>query len=303
MEHRKFISAKSQSKNSKVKGLIPLIVIIAITLTAGFILLVSKVLPEEQVKNFNALDEISLKTNLKVIKTPTPDDNTFIYALNPVAEEALHIAQNDTKVKQIINEQKGKAITIAAIQPTSVMESKDGKVSYSSTGPGQIIITSNWQYVNGKFYSNTANFNELDNKTGESRQHIWNVFVDLGKRTVTGISEEPERVMKETLQPNLIYTGMNMFMPDTIKVSTGSSIIWSNNSNLPHNIVGTYKKNADGSSVAVDSGFIQPNESWRYNFNDPGIFEYICTIHSTDGMKGTILVSSPTTVTTTSGTK
>ncbi len=303
MEDRKFISAKSQSKNSKVKELIPLIVIIAITLTAGFILLVSKVLPEEQVKNFNALSEISLKTNLKVIKTPTPGDNTFIYALNPVAEEALHIAQNDIKVKQIINEQKGKAVTIAAIQPTSVMESKDGKVSYSSTGPGQIIITSNWQYVNGKFYSNTANFNELDNKTGESHQHIWNVFVDLGKRTVTGISEEPERVMKETLQPNLIYTGMNMFMPDTIKVSTGSSIIWSNNSNLPHNIVGTYKKTADGSSVAVDSGFIQPNESWRYNFNDPGIFEYICTIHSTDGMKGTILVSSPTTVTTTSGTK
>jgi plastocyanin len=286
----------------KFKELIPLIVIIAITLTAGFILLVSKVLPEEQVKNFNALSEISLNTNLKVIKTPTPDDNIFIYALNPLAEEALHIAQNDTKVKQIINEQKGKAITIAAIQPTSVMESKDGKVSYSSTGPGQIIITSNWQYVNGKFYSNTANFNELDNKTGESRQHIWNVFVDLAKRTVTGISEEPERVMKETLQPNLIYTGMNMFMPDIVKVSAGSEITWVNNSNLPHNVIGTYKKTTSASPVAVDSGFIQPNESWRYNFNDAGVLEYICTIHSTDGMKGTILVSTPA-VSTVSGTK
>jgi plastocyanin len=285
----------------KFKELIPLIVIIAITLTAGFILLVSKVLPEEQVKNFNALSEISLKTNLKVIKTPTPGDNTFIYTLNPIAEEALHIAQNDIKVKQIINEQKGKAITIAAIQPTSVLQSKDKKVSYSASGPGQIIITSNWQYVNGNFYSNTANFNELDNKTGESRQHIWNVFVDLGKRTVTGISEEPERIMKETLQPNLIYTGMNMFMPDTVKVNTGSVITWVNNSNLPHNIVGTFKKTASGSQVAVDSRFIQPNESWSYNFNDAGVFQYICTIHSTDGMKGTILVSTP--VSTVSGTK
>jgi plastocyanin len=285
----------------KFKEIIPLIVIIAITLTAGFILLVSKVLPEEQVKNFNALSEITLKTNLKVIKAPTPGDNTFIYALNPVAEEALHIAQNDTKVKQIINEQKGKAITIAAIQPTSVLQSKDKKVSYSASGPGQIIITSNWQYVNGNFYSNTANFNELDNKTGESRQHIWNVFVDLGKRTVTGISEEPERIMKETLQPNLIYTGMNMFMPDTVKVNTGSVITWVNNSNLPHNVVGTYKKTAAGSQITVDSRFIQPNESWRYNFNDAGVFQYICTIHSTDGMKGTILVSTP--VSTVSGTK
>lgn len=285
----------------KAKELIPLIVIIAITLTAGFILLVSKVLPEENVKNFNALSEITLKTNLKVIKTPTPGNNTFIYALNPIAEEALHIAQNDTKVKQIINEQKGKAITIAAIQPTSVLQSKDKKVSYSASGPGQIIITSNWQYVNGNFYSNTANFNELDNKTGESRQHIWNVFVDLGKRTVTGISEEPERIMKETLQPNLIYTGMNMFMPDTVKVNTGSVITWVNNSNLPHNVVGTFKKTAAGSQITVDSRFIQPNESWSYNFNDAGVFQYICTIHSTDGMKGTILVSTP--VSTVSGTK
>jgi plastocyanin len=285
----------------KFKELIPLIVIIAITLTAGFILLVSKVLPEENVKNFNALSEITLKTNLKVIKTPTPGDNTFIYVLNPVAEVALHIAQNDTKVKQIINEQKGKAITIAAIQPTSVLQSKDKKVSYSASGPGQIIITSNWQFVNGNFYSNTANFNELDNKTGESRQHIWNVFVDLDKRTVTGISEEPERIMKETLQPNLIYTGMNMFMPDTVKVNTGSVITWVNNSNLPHNVVGTYKKTAAGSQITVDSRFIQPNESWSYNFNDAGVFQYICTIHSTDGMKGTILVSTP--VSTVSGTK
>ena len=46
------------------------------------------------------------------------------------------------------------------------------------------------------------------NKTGESHQHIWNVFVDLDKHTVTGISEEPERIMRETLEPNLIYTGM-----------------------------------------------------------------------------------------------
>jgi len=287
----------------KFKELIPLIVIIAITLTAGFILLVSKVLPEEQVKNFNALSEISLKTNLKVIKTPTPGDNTFIYALNPVAEEALHIAQNDTKVKQIINEQKGKAVTIAAIQPTSVMESKDKKVNYHASGPGQIIITSNWQYVNGNLYSNSANFNELDNKTGESHQHIWNVFVDLDKRTVTAISEEPERTMKENFQPNLIYTGMNMFMPNTVKVSAGSVITWVNNSNLPHNVVGTYKETASGLQISVDSRFIQPNESWSYNFNDAGVFEYICTIHSTDGMKGTILVSSPTAVSTVSGTK
>ena len=120
------------------------------------------------------------------------------------------------------------------------MEDKNGKVSYSSVG--QIIITSNWQYVDGRFYSNAGSLNELVNKTGESHQHIWNVFVDLDKHTVTGISEEPERIMRETLEPNLIYIGMNIFLPYTVKVNAGSMITWFNTSNLHHNVVGTYKK-------------------------------------------------------------
>src|SRR5690242_12683847 len=119
----------------KIKELVPLIVIISVTLTIGGILIASHVLPEETVKNFNPL--------------------------NPIAEQALHIALNDSKIKQTIDEQKGKAVTIAAIQPTSVLQGKDRKTSYSPTGPGQIIITSNWQYVDGNFYSNTANFNQL----------------------------------------------------------------------------------------------------------------------------------------------
>jgi plastocyanin len=290
MNDKRFIMNSSDRKNSKVKDILPLIIIVSITLTIGGILFAAKLTPEQTITSFNPMTETSLKNDLRVIKTPTSGDNAFIYAINQVAERGLRIAQNDTTVKQIIGEQKGRALTIAAVQP-AVLQDKNGKVSYSSVG--QIIITSNWQYVDGKFYSNPANFNALGNKTGESHQHIWNVFVDLDKRIVSGITEEPERVMKETLEPNFIFTGMNMFMPDTVKVKPGSVLTWFNNSNLPHNIVGIYKRNASGSQqIPVDSGIIQPNESWRYNFNDNGVFEYLCTIHSTDGMKGTIIVSS-----------
>jgi plastocyanin len=290
MNDKKFIMHSSDRRNSKVKDILPLIIIVSITLTIGGILFAAKLTPEQTITNFNPMTETSLKNDLRVIKTPTSGDNAFIYAINQVAERGLRIAQNDTTVKQIIGEQKGRALTIAAVQP-AVLQDKNGKVSYSSVG--QIIITSNWQYVDGKFYSNPANFKALGNKTGESHQHIWNVFVDLDKRIVSGITEEPERVMKETLEPNFIFTGMNMFMPDTVKVKPGSVLTWFNNSNLPHNIVGIYKRNASGSQqIPVDSGIIQPNESWRYNFNDNGVFEYLCTIHSADGMKGTIIVSS-----------
>jgi plastocyanin len=276
----------------KARELVPLIVIISVILTIGGVLIGSKLVPEENVKKFNPLSEISLQSNLKVIKKPTARDNILIYSVNNLAEEALHIAQSDPRIKQIISEQRDKAVTIAAIQPTAVLQSIDNKSTYRSAGPGQIRITANWQYIDGNLYSNTANFKEIENKTGQSYQHIWNIFVDLDKRAVVSITEEPERIMKEILQPNIIYSGMNMFMPDAIKVTSGSVITWINNSNLPHNVVGIYKETASGSQIRVDSGFIQPDESWRYKFENDGVFEYHCTIHSEDGMKGVILVSS-----------
>jgi plastocyanin len=163
----------------------------------------------------------------------------------------------------------------------------------------QIVIVANWQYIDGKLYSKAADFNEISNKIEESHQRIWNIFVDLNKRTVSKISEESERVIRKTIQPNLIYTEVNMFMPDLVNVNSGSETKRPNDSNLPHNVVGTYKKIAIGShpqpepqqNVAIDGGFIQLGESWKYVFNDKGILEYHCAIHSANGMKGTIIVS------------
>jgi plastocyanin len=264
------------------------------------VLTVLNLLPEQQASRFNPLSETPIKTDFRVLKTPSPGNNTYIYALNDVAEEALRIAQNDERVKQIISEQKGKALTIAAVQPTVILDEKNSteKPSYEYA-TGQIIIVANSQYIDGKPYSMAADFNEIGNKTDESHQRIWNVFVDLNKRTVSKILEESERVIRKTIQPNRIYTEVNVFMPDLVNVNSGSEIKWPNNSNLPHNVVGTYEKTTSGSqpqsqtqqNVTVDSGFIQPGESWNYVFNDKGILEYHCTIHSANGMKGTIIVS------------
>lgn len=74
--------------------------------------MVTNLLPEQLAQRYNPLSEVSIKTDYRVIKTPSLQDNTFIYAINSVAEKALRMAQNDTRVKQIINEQKDKAVTI-----------------------------------------------------------------------------------------------------------------------------------------------------------------------------------------------
>ena len=97
----------------KFKELFPLIAIISIILIIGGILMVTNLLPEQLAQRYNPLSEVSIKTDYRVIKTPSLQDNTFIYAINSVAEKALRMAQNDTRVKQIINEQKDKAVTIS----------------------------------------------------------------------------------------------------------------------------------------------------------------------------------------------
>src|ERR671932_2299756 len=97
------------------------------------------------------MSEQSIKNDVRVIKTPTPGDNTLAYTINRAAAKGVQVAQNDTAVKQILTGQKGRALTIAGVQPT-VLQDKNGKLSYSNFG--QIIITSKWQYIDGKLYSN-----------------------------------------------------------------------------------------------------------------------------------------------------
>lgn len=73
----------------KLKELLPLTLIVSITLIIGGILFAFKVTPEQTIINFNPMTEMSLKNDLRVIKTPNPGDNTFIYAINRIAEQGL----------------------------------------------------------------------------------------------------------------------------------------------------------------------------------------------------------------------
>jgi hypothetical protein len=85
------------TKNSR--ALIPLFAIIGAFLVTGAVLIGSGILPEEGVREFRSLTDISISTNMKVIKEPTLGDNTFIYAVNDVAKRGVDIAQGDAKSK------------------------------------------------------------------------------------------------------------------------------------------------------------------------------------------------------------
>ncbi len=233
--------------------------IVAVMVAGASILIATDSLPEKAAAHFNALTDVTMDTDYRVIKKPLPADNTFIYALNDVAEKSISIAEKDPWVSDIIKSgSAGKSVTIAAVQPTVLQYRNNGQLAHS--GSGMLIITVNWETINGQPYSQTDNFRDLQGKISESHQQVWNLMVDLDNQRVTDIVDHSERVLTKRLEMNRIYSGMNMFMPGSVKLEVGSSLQWINTSNLPHNIVGIYKTSS-GQETHLDSGFFNNGES------------------------------------------
>ena len=246
-------------------------------------------LPEEGAKNFNALSNLTMVSDYRVMKNATGSDNTFAYAINRVAARAVDIATHDMGVEKILADSSGRAVTIAGVQPT-VFQDSAGKLQYDSAG-GQVIITSNWQEIGGQPYTTPLGFSEISGKSIVSHQQVWNVVVDVDGGKVVSINPDPERMVTDTIEPDTITLGTNMFLPSTVKVAPGEEVAWVSKSPLQHNVFGTFQSDS-GNQTRIDSGFFGPQGVFKHKFDSPGIFTYECTIHSQDGMKGTIIVGN-----------
>jgi plastocyanin len=73
--------------------------------------------------------------------------------------------------------------------------------------------------------------------------------------------------------------------------STGLIVDNSTNSTNNNNNAQPSPQSSSG-AVAVDSGFIQQGQSWQYSFNETGVFNYLCTIHAEEGMRGTLIIAT-----------
>lgn len=70
------------------------------------------------------------------------------------------------------------------------------------------------------------------------------------------------------------------FDPGTISAEVGDTVVWSNEDGPRHNVT------ADDDSFASDN--LAEGETFSHTFDEPGTFDYVCTLHS--GMSGTIEV-------------
>jgi len=79
---------------------------------------------------------------------------------------------------------------------------------------------------------------------------------------------------------SVINISGNKFNPAELTVDVGTTVTWSNGDSATHTVTAP--------SGAFNSGDMKSGQNFGYTFNEPGTYEYGCTIHPS--MKGTVIV-------------
>ncbi len=84
-----------------------------------------------------------------------------------------------------------------------------------------------------------------------------------------------------------VYMRHETFSPAHIQVALGTTVTWTNQDNVPHNV--TISPVVISSSGGWESGLLYPGQSFSYTFMSDGTFQYDCQEHP--GMIGTVVVT------------
>ena len=159
----------------------------------------------------------------------------------------------------------------------------------------------------------TATSGETATETMAEAEPATEARITAGERTAIGttdnspITEPAPKPVDEYLSDANFYDG-NMvvgvplvavgtpgpktgFDPAAIKVATGTEVTWEwANDDQAHNVISA--PISDEPQV-LDSGTPQETEraTYRYTFNEPGIYRYICGVHRAQTARGVIVVA------------
>jgi len=147
-----------------------------------------------------------------------------------------------------------------------------GQISLTTTFPsaGNYMVNvdlSSLGVSNIKFGQASVKFNVL-------------VFEANGDVETTPISTDENKI-------NILGLESPFYSPNTIHIKSGEQIIFDNIDANFHTVTsGTSESGPDGT---FDSGLLKAGESFSLSIDEPGTYQYYCTIHP--NMVGTIIVS------------
>lgn len=79
---------------------------------------------------------------------------------------------------------------------------------------------------------------------------------------------------------SMVNSGSTGFSPTTLTTTVGSTVVWTNRDSTAHTTT--------SNSGLWNSGNVQPNGTFSFQFTTAGTFPYRCTLHA--GMTGTVIV-------------
>ena len=82
------------------------------------------------------------------------------------------------------------------------------------------------------------------------------------------------------------------FAPQTLTVKPGTTVTWTNNDSVPHNVVSTNDASTSASTTGTfSSGNLTKGQTFSFTFDKVGTYYYECSIHAAmAGMHGTVVV-------------
>jgi plastocyanin len=98
--------------------------------------------------------------------------------------------------------------------------------------------------------------------------------------------------------PSVTMTDTNQFVPATITIQRGTTLVWSNTGGLPHTVTDDLSKAMNKGDAILpdgtqpwDSGIITGGQTYSRTFDVPGQYSYFCVPHEALGMVGRITVN------------
>jgi plastocyanin len=102
----------------------------------------------------------------------------------------------------------------------------------------------------------------------------------------TSHSESQSSTTSTTVSENKVSVSISNFQfPNTIKISKGGTVTWTNQDTAMHDV----KSDDDSPAKGLASPLLAKGESFSFNFDTPGVYKYHCTPHP--NMTGTVEVT------------
>jgi plastocyanin len=105
-------------------------------------------------------------------------------------------------------------------------------------------------------------------------------------------------------EARVAMNGEHRFVPDTITVSPGQTITFTNEGGEAHTVTAYQQRIPSGAEYFASGGFgserqaratlaeglVTQGEVYRVTLQQSGTYDYVCLTHEQDGMRGTIVV-------------